>query len=344
MKKILAYIFAISFSCLFLTNFANSQSRFGELTEMRDKKMRGKNGQWVRPHPGPFVWNHIESEKGKFFWEDVDKHVVYAQEQNQTILATIWPHTNWDQKSCKRKKARSPFGKHFTKYLSKPCSMEDYKTFLIKLVDRYDGDGSNDMPGLTKPIKYWDVMNEPEFDMFFKGSEEDFVEIFNFSSKLIKSKQKDSVIVMAGAAGMFPENKKFWKSALPKIKDHFDIAAIHHITPPDGKCDKEFWVDEFSNLLKSSNITKPIWVTEAMVGKCKVIATYARAFASGAEVIIDVGVNAPGMKMTKGARKKLNKFINEYDGFDSVKLISKNEAEFIYKDGSTKSLDFKKFK
>ena len=200
------------------------------------------------------------------------------------------------------------------------------------------------MPGLTKPIKYWQIMNEPEFKMFFKGTEEDFVEIFNFSSKLIKSKQKDSVIVMAGAAGMFPENKKFWKSALPKIKDHFDIAAIHHITPPDGKCDKEFWVDEFSNLLKSSNITKPIWVTEAMLGKCKVIATYARAFASGAEVIIDVGVNAPGMKMTKGARKKLNKFINEYDGFDSVKLISKNEAEFTYKDGSTKSLDFKKFK
>ena len=60
MKKILAYIFVISFSCLFLTNSANSQSRFGELTEMRDKKMRGKNGQWVRPHPGPFVWNHIE--------------------------------------------------------------------------------------------------------------------------------------------------------------------------------------------------------------------------------------------------------------------------------------------
>ena len=45
--------------------------------------------------------------------------------------------------------------------------MEDYKTFLIKF--RYDGDGSNDMPGLTKPIIYWDVMNEPEFDMFFEG-------------------------------------------------------------------------------------------------------------------------------------------------------------------------------
>ena len=45
--------------------------------------------------------------------------------------------------------------------------------------------------------------------MFFKGSEEDFVEIFNFSSKVIKDKQPDAVIVMAGAAGMFPENKNF---------------------------------------------------------------------------------------------------------------------------------------
>ena len=70
---------------------------------------------------------------------------------------------------------------------------------------------------------------------------------------------------------------------------------------------------------------KPIWVTEAMIGKCKVLSSYINAFVNGAEIIIDVGVNAPGMKMTKGARKKLNKFIKEYDGFDSVKLISKNE-------------------
>ena len=321
-------------------NPSNSDSRFGELTEMRDERMRGKDGQWVRPHPGPFIWNHIEKEKGNFTWDDVDKYVVYSQEHNQTILATIWPHANWEQKSCKRKKSRSPFGKHFTKYLSKPCSMEDYKTFLLKLVDRYDGDGNNDMPGLTKPIKHWDIMNEPEFKMFFKGSKEDFVETFNFSSKVIKEKQKDAVIVMAGAAGMFPENKKYWKSVLPKIKDNFDIANIHHISTPDGKCDKELWVDEFASLLKSLNISKPIWVTEAMTCGPPVKA-YTNAFLNGAEVIIDVGVNAPGMKMSKKGRKNLNKFIEDYDGFSSLKLISKKEVEFKYKDGSTKTLKFK---
>ena len=325
---------------LTLNNWVLADSRFGELTEMFDDKMRGKDNQWVRPHPGPFVWNMIENKKGEYNWRDSDEYVVYAQDHNQTIIATIWPHANWDQKSCKRKKARSPFGKHFSKYLSKPCSMDDYKTFLLNLVDRYDGDGNNDMPGLTKPIVHWEIMNEPEYKMFFKGTEDEFVEIFNFSSKLIREKQKDAIIVMAGAAGMFPENKKYWKSALPKIKDYFDIANIHHITPPEGKCDKDMWVGDFAKLLKSLGIEKPIWVTEAMVGKCKVLSIYINAFASGAELIIDVGVNAPGMKMSKKTRKKLNQFIKEIDGFKSVKLISKKKAEFEMSDGSIKTIDF----
>ena len=333
-------LFFFLFSLFISTNILNAESRFGDLTELRDDRMRGKENQWVRPHPGPFVWNNIEKEKGIFSWDKADEYVTYAQNYNQTTIATIWPYANWEQKSCKRKKGRSPFGKRFAKYLSKPCSMENYKIFLSALVDRYDGDGTNDMPGLTKPIVYWEVMNEPEFKMFFKGTEDEFVEIFNFSSKLIKLKQKDAVIIMAGAAGMFPESKKFWKSALPKIKDHFDIANIHHITPPDGKCDRDFWVGEFSELLQSLNIDKPIWVTEAMIGKCKVISAYVNTFASGAEVIIDVGVNAPGMKMSKGSRKKLNNFIKEVDNFKSVKLLSKKKAEFIMKDGSKKIIDF----
>ena len=333
-------LFYLLLSLFISTNILNAESRFGDLTEMRDDRMRGKDNQWVRPHPGPFVWNNIEKEKGIFSWDEADSYITYAQEHNQTTIATIWPYSNWEQKSCKRKKGRSPFGKRFTKYLSKPCSMDNYKTFLLTLVDRYDGDGVNDMPGLTKPIIYWEIMNEPEFRMFFKGTEDEFVEIFNFSSKLIKAKQKEAVIIMAGAAGMFTESKKFWKSALPKIKDHFDIANMHHITPPDGKCDKDFWVGEFSELLQSLNIDKPIWVTEAMTGVCRVIPSYINAFTSGAEVIIDVGVNAPGMKMSKGSRKKLNNFIKEIDGFKSVKLISKKKAEFILEDGSKKIIDF----
>ena len=217
--------------------------------------------------------------------------------------------------------------------------MDDYKNFLTKLVDRYDGDGSNDMPGLTKPIKYWDVMNEPEFKMFFKGSKEDFIEIFNFSSKVIKEKQPDAVIVMEKiCCRNVSKKKKYWKSVLPEIKDHFDIANIHHISGPDGQCDKELWVDEFAALLKSVDVDKPIWLTEAMTCGPPVKA-WVNAFLNGAELIIDVGVNAPGPKMSKKGRKQLNEFMAKYDGFTSVKSISKDQVEFSYSDGPKKTLN-----
>ena len=78
MKKLLIILFYFLFSI----NFVNAESRFGELTEIRDERMRGKEGQWVRPHPGPFIWNHIEKEKGNF------KEVVlveYPKKESWTI-------------------------------------------------------------------------------------------------------------------------------------------------------------------------------------------------------------------------------------------------------------------
>ena len=126
---------------------------------------------------------------------------------------------------------------------------------------------------------------------------------------------------------------------MPEIKDHFDIANIHHISGPDGQCDKELWVDEFAALLKSVDVAKPIWLTEAMT--CgPPIKAYVKAFLNGAELIIDVGINAPGKKMSKKSRKKLNEFIAEYDGFISIESLSKNQVEFSYEDGSKKILDF----
>ncbi len=44
-------------------------------------------------------------------------------------------------------------------------------------------------------------------------------------------------------------------------------------------------------------------------------------------------------RKTKKGRKKLNEFMAEYDGFTSIKSISKKKVEFTYSDGSKKILD-----
>ena len=87
------------------------------------------------------------------------------------------------------------------------------------------------------------------------------------------------------------------------------------------------------------DVDKPIWLTEAMTCGPPVKA-WVNAFLNGAELIIDVGVNAPGAKMSKKSRKKLNEFIAEYDGFTSIKSLSKDQVEFTYNDGSTRTLKF----
>ena len=43
-----------------------------------------------------------------------------------------------------------------------PQAREAYVEFVKRAVERYDGDGQYDMPGLKSPVKYWQVENEPE--------------------------------------------------------------------------------------------------------------------------------------------------------------------------------------
>ena len=42
-----------------------------------------------------------------------------------------------------------------------PVNEQQYTAFVKATVERYDGDGVDDMPGLQNPIKYWQVGNEP---------------------------------------------------------------------------------------------------------------------------------------------------------------------------------------
>ena len=59
------------------------------------------------------------------------------------------------------------------------------------------------------------------------------------------------------------------------------------------------------------------------------------AHISAASSVVMLKQNPKDLK----ARKKLNEFIAEYDGFTSIKSISKNQVEFTYIDGSKKNLN-----
>ncbi len=87
-----------------------------------------------------------------------------AQRSDFHVLVTIFPFANWDQMICH--KDLPPVegfgrGKGPGSTMGRPCNMKAYAAFVRALVERYDGDGQDDMPGLKFPIRHWEVGNEP---------------------------------------------------------------------------------------------------------------------------------------------------------------------------------------
>lgn len=234
-------------------------------------------GAWARPHPGPFAWQWIENEKGTFYFDFADRWVHMAQDSNVAILGTIWPYTDWDQNTCRDETCvvtgRDQFcadnrfdyaGGKLPNWRCAPCDTDDYKNFVRTLVERYDGDGINDMPELELPIKHWEILNEPEMQSedltFFIGTPKEYVEILRGGYEAVKEACPDCTVVQGGAAGS-EDTRAFWSEVFDRGGgEYFDIANIHFINYGDADT---LNVADFKALMSEKSIDKPIWVTEA---------------------------------------------------------------------------------
>lgn len=233
---------------------------------------------WTRSHPGPFAWGWIETSQDNYDYESVDDVVTEAQDNNVALLATLWPFASWDQESCHGAECEVSTGDQF--YPTKgegsgipasrcaPCSYDDYKSFLTNLVERYDGDGTDDMPDLEIPVKYWEILNEPDLvssdDLtFYKGTKAEYVEILQASYETIKAACSDCQVVQGGAAGSQSQFLSYWSDIFDLGGgSYIDIANVHHISSADWAT---LNVAGFEGLMQQKGVDKPTWVTEAQL-------------------------------------------------------------------------------
>ena len=204
-------------------------------------------GAWTRPHPGPFTWGWIETSDDDYNYTESDKYVVAAQDSNVAILGTLWPYADWDQTSCHATECQvtsadqfypRDIGDGIPTYRCAPCSVDSYKEFLTNLVERYDGDGTDDMADLTIPIKYWEVLNEPSMDSddlkFFIGTQAEYEEILRESYNTIKAACSDCMVLHGGASGIANATLDYWSGLFDLgIGEYFDVGNIHYINSGD---------------------------------------------------------------------------------------------------------------
>lgn len=306
------------------TNQIDQNSKFGTLEweEMELRKQANLGIYWARPHPGNVIWDRIENPKGEYHWEELDRIVRTSQELGINLLLTIWPYAGWDQEICHSElpETPDPFQGILPRRKGIPCDWEAYEKFLVSLVERYDGDGENDMPGLLYPVKYWEIGNEPEMkegnDVFFQGTPEDYFLFLKRSAEAIRKADKDAKILHAGIASSFEFSREFWEKvfSMEGVEKYFDIANVHDLQgSEDGN------VGFVRDLLRERGIEKPVWVTEfslrsgidregGSINWKEVDKRISKAIENGAEKIFFISLPPDpwGMKEFQGLVEKYN--------------------------------------
>lgn len=294
-------------------------------------------GAWVRPHPGPFLWDAMQkSAEGEIDFSATDELVQNAQKDDVGLLITIWPFAEWDQlikKPCAvsdqdeflKKNDQKGRGDYLPQNRCVPTDWTAYEKWVGAVIERYDGDSISDMSGLKIPIKYWEVMNEPDLNYqsnpmnneserldFFQGSPNEYAKLLRQTYTAIKKADSDSKVLIAGAAGGSENFLNFYREVFKNQEalTSFDIGNVHCIS--NDRETHDFNVNAYKKVLSTAGITKPIWVTEAeaFYGKTAeenyqstLISTKA-ALAAGAEKIFFTRYNFDDFRTDMSEKKK----------------------------------------
>jgi len=295
-----------------------------------------------------FSWGLIEVDPGNYNWRDTDKMVRVMQKDRVAVLTTLWPFADWDQETCHgdQPKAKPTFPE-LGDSLYAPCDIGAYTAWLEATVERYDGDGLNDMPGLEYPMRHWEVANEPEMQKpgltFFQEDSAAYLDLLRESYKAIKAADPLSVVLLGGQAGMFDSMVEYWEPILQEAHEFFDVGNIHSI-----RSSNTFFSAEYRAFLdRHGHQEKPFWVTEALIGESSLqggseeeLAQIAFtgsvvSFVNGAEVVIIAGAVYDRPKIPQNVSETWETVISTIGNFESVTGLAENSTRFDMPNGAT---------
>ncbi|MBM4088362.1 MAG: hypothetical protein FJ276_02875 [Planctomycetes bacterium] len=109
----------------------------------------------------------------------------------------------------------------------RPKDVAKYQRWVRAVVERYDGDGVDDMPGLAAPIKYWQVDNEPP------RRREGYADLVHITSQAVKEADATASVLIGGLEIPFEDYREriYETEQLPILRElqgtGIDIVDLH---------------------------------------------------------------------------------------------------------------------
>jgi len=277
------------------------------------------------------TWYNIEQEKGVYNWTSIDNDVMWHQSfdaDSMIVFTSLWNAFGEKRQQIENKLAEIMveqnmslndawiyFHRDFNgieQYDLNPDPNDPNDERLITLleftklaVERFDGDGIDDAPGLVYPIKYWHLINEfpgPGHPPLF------IAQIYKEMSAAIREADPEAKIVLPGlytgptgrifafADGYIQDEeagvrnsikysretvlqdtglawtKAGYEAILREAADYFDVIDIHLYHEKETFL--EGFLDYLMDIMAENGTSKPITISEGKHGPFKNPAGY----------------------------------------------------------------------
>ena len=274
--------------------------------------------KWARLHPntfGTFGWSGVDPDHNgeDLDFSKQDALVKLAQENNIHLLAGISPTPTDDE--------------WLTAETYIPENKEAYSSYIRQIVERYDGDGKDDMLHLKFSIKYWQLENEPDLHNRVRKrrgnanfcSPEEYFEVLKLTYQAVKAADKEAKVMLnvVGIGQNMGETSINYLQRLNELgaKNYYDIFSYHVYPDSYNTSILKNILRKFKKLIGD----KPIWITESGINSSPrrkledaseknqaswVIKHYIFHLANGVKKIVwlsltDMNPNVPEQKIAK---------------------------------------------
>lgn len=225
---------------------------------------RAVGARWVRSHTAVypnFSFHEVKTQGRGSAAMDGWVQVVQAAGLKPLIMLSPW--------------AGNATGAQTDRYVL--ADEAEYAAWVTAAVERYDGDGVDDMPGLLAPIRHWEVDNEPDlknsvppkggtvrYDPATFCLPDQYARVLLLTSKAIKAADPGATVLNGGLYRPHtPQGAAYMRSLFntPGVLDAIDAVSIHAY----------FSSKEVSALERAVNLAqelapgKPVWITETSV-------------------------------------------------------------------------------
>jgi len=229
-------------------------------------------------------WQYVEpikpakifGKKRHFYnWKLLDKVVKEYQRYGFNLQLILRAKCGWASQTIKDKRIEIGSAGITTTFPKKE-HIQDYSDFVQAVVERYDGDGKSDMPGLRYPILYYEIESEAQHEAAWQGTAQEYIELLRIANKAAKQANYDAKIILSGfdfgdvfddipnEATMqkrFKKTRSYGRRDLDfivttlKAKEHYDIIGIHYNRDYKGIFKQIEYIKRFSD--------RPIWADDA---------------------------------------------------------------------------------